>query len=316
MKNVFETLASTPPNGYGWIYFDGESDDGLYRFVCIAMVGNIFSPSYHRAKLATSADPWAHCAFNLAIYAPTQEWWVFSEYIQSEANINAREMTVGPNHIQNDGLSYRCQFSERTATLLNVGSCDVEGEFEISAPAFMDVDFSVDPKQEHIWKPIAPFARFSMRLKNPNLQFSGNGYIDHNHSAAAPEQTLSQWRWARYHLPSHEAELMFYIKDIAGEEKRLHLLFDAHGHHIGDATYASSYRRHRWGLNSMLDRPHGKLSKIENMEDAPFYSRNALHLETSKGPVRGISEHIDFDRFKKPWVQFLTPFKIRAKSRS
>jgi carotenoid 1,2-hydratase len=71
---VLADLASTAPipsGGYAWWYVDALSDDGAHALTLIAMLGNVFSPFYARARAQGGpADPLAHCTMNVALYGP------------------------------------------------------------------------------------------------------------------------------------------------------------------------------------------------------------------------------------------------------
>ena len=54
-----------PPNGYGWWYMDGLSDDGTKAVSIIAFIGSVFSPWY---SWSGRKNPHDFCSINIVTY--------------------------------------------------------------------------------------------------------------------------------------------------------------------------------------------------------------------------------------------------------
>jgi carotenoid 1,2-hydratase len=58
----------------------------------------------------------------------------------------------------------------------------------------------------------------------------------------------------------------------------------------------------------------GNATLARTLEDTPFYNRSELTTTLSGQSVRAVHEAVDLDRFKKGWVQFMLPYRMRRET--
>ena len=50
---------------------------------------------------------------------------------------------------------------------------------------------------------------------------------------------------------------------------------------------------------------------MRTLEDTPFYSRSRIAASLGGERLEGVHEGLDLQRFTRPWVQALIPFRMR-----
>ncbi|MFN3431940.1 MAG: Flp pilus assembly protein CpaB, partial [Candidatus Sericytochromatia bacterium] len=69
----------------------------------------------------------------------------------------------------------------------------VRGEVRLRPRALNTRDVVLDEAGRHVWRPIAPRADVAVRLDEPDLSWSGEGYLDHNRGDEPLEDAFSSW---------------------------------------------------------------------------------------------------------------------------
>ncbi len=296
------------PGGYAWWYLDALSDDGRYGIVLIAFIGSVFSPAYFRARRDAAADPYAHCAINVALYGRGKERWAFSEYGRAGVNCGPGRLHIGASRLRWDGTALECELQERCAPLPK----RIRGLVRLDSGALTSLAVPLTADGRHTWRPLAPQARVTVELEQPRLRWQGSGYLDSNEGSGALEQAFSQWTWLR----ARTAEGTAVIYDVSPRSgpRTVHALHIAPSGAVENicAPPAVALQRSRWGLRQHVAADPGCTPRVlARLEDAPFYCRSLVSTRLRGEAVTAVHESLSLTRFQSPWVRALLPFRMR-----
>ncbi|MEO1135801.1 MAG: carotenoid 1,2-hydratase, partial [Pseudomonadota bacterium] len=199
-------------NGYAWWYIDALSDDGVNGLTIIAFIGSVFSPYYAWSK---RRNPFDHCALNVALYSPGKNRWAMTERGRDSIEISERKFQLGASALHWDGRYLTIKINETTAPIPK----PVRGEVIVDTKYFNTKSFSIDDAGRHRWRPISPAARITAHFIDPDLKWSGRGYLDTNDGDVPLEKTFRYWDWSRGGLSSG-ATAILYNCDLWDGEKR------------------------------------------------------------------------------------------------
>ena len=65
-----------------------------------------------------------------------------------------------------------------------------------------------------------------------------------------------------------------------------------------------------WRAERLCRTVSGQPRVIETLEESPFYARSVLELDTGLGVRKVMHESLHLDRFTRPWMQWLLPFRM------
>lgn len=268
------------------------------------MLGHPFSPYYAAARKRAAADPLEHVAMNVALYRRDRKKWALTERRSPFRSGDA--LAIGSSSMQWRGDALRVQIDERTCPLPSRlrGAITLHPEAPTGAPR------TLDGAGAHLWWPIAPRSRVEVVFEQPQLRFSGNAYLDSNTGDGPLEEAFRSWSWSR--LSSRDRTLVSYhVERRDGSRGTTDLLFGGDVRELPPGE-AQALPRSRWGLPRTAHGPSGAHIELERtLEDTPFYSRAQLRAELAGESFEGVHEGLDLDRFERPWVQALIPFRMR-----
>ena len=150
--------AAVAPSGYRWWYVDALSDDGQYGLTVIAFIGSVFSPYY---AWSGWADPFNHCAVNVALYGPRGARWAMTERGRKSLKRTRDVLLIGPSSLEWRNGALTIRLNEIAAPLPK----PIRGEIVVEPLAINTKEFTLETKGNHIWRPIAPVARVSLDLR-------------------------------------------------------------------------------------------------------------------------------------------------------
>ena len=335
--------AAMTPGGYVWWYFDAltPAGDGL---ACIFFVGAVFSPSYAaRWRRGRNPLPSEHAAVNLALYrGGKQVAWVMSEY-DRVAELGDTRLAIAGSSIERDRSGWRIQIADRLAPFHQ----RIEGEITVEplTHAYPPVELRTRPESGegalHGWRVLAPRALVRAKFQRPDFTLEAIGYHDRNHGEERLDEGFARWGWARFHGP-RETRVIYSITERSGRRRTLvaHALDGERCTPIEmDPLPESPTRKVGWGL----ELPQGfgagdlRVKPTTLLEQAPFYARyrarlvagdaslsgeqrtaanlpdglnDGLNKGLNEGLGEGLGEHLDCDRFRKRWLQFLLRYKM------
>lgn len=298
-----------PPGGYAWWYVDALSADGRYGLSIIAFIGSVFSPYYAMARRRGPADPLNHCALNVALYGPGARRWTMTERGARQIAVSRHEFTIGPSSLTWDGSGLTIEIDEIGMPLPVPRR--VRGTVRMRPQAITDHVVTLNEAGNHHWWPIAPLSTVDVALSDPDLHWSGPGYLDMNQGDASLADGFRDWHWSR--ATTREGAAVLY-----GGTRRDGSLFDL-GWRFDQAGTASAItpgptaplRRSGWRIARETRSDAGRpASVIETLEDTPFYARSLVRTSLQGEEVTAMHESLSLDRFANPVVQAMLPFRM------
>jgi len=298
---------SLTPGGYAWWYIDALSDDRCHGLTMIAFIGSVFSPYYSASRRLGGADPENHVAMNVALYGRRGYRWAMTERGRRQLKRSPLELQIGPSGLAWDGGRLRVVIKERAMPL----PCRVEGEVELVPESNSMAALQLDAHGRHLWYPIAPYARVSVRLARPKMSWSGTAYTDSNVGTEPLADAFRNWSWSRS-IEGARTRIYYDIERRDGSTHALALSFapGESGSAI-DAPDLVRIGRTKWRLplNVRSQRSEGA-RKLEVWEDGPFYARSLVQHRLDGRPEISVHECLSLERFERPWVQALLPFRM------
>lgn len=302
-------------DGYSWWYVDAISDDGRCALTIILFIGSVFSPYYFHARQRAqrrapgTANPFEHCACNVALYGPGGRW-AMTERSSTAVHITPDQLQIGPSAAIWDSDRLIIDIDEWTAPWAR----RIQGQVEIRPMALNTQSYRLDDAHAdsvaHHWQPIAPAARVAVRLNQPDLQWSGQGYIDHNRGDGPLEQTFRCWQWSRHALTDATA-IHYDITRLDGSTRTLALHFDPQARPASVAIPAhTALPTTGWRVGRHAPSENGTARVLKTLEDTPFYARSTLQTTLDGQLTTGVHESLSLERFRQPWVRVLLPFRM------
>lgn len=291
------------------------SDDHRRAITIIALLGNVFSPYYVKARARGPADPLGHCAMNVALYdhrRPRGGGWALTERPRAAVERTPGWLAIGPSMMDWSGDELRVTFHEITAPF----PARLSGAVRLRplAPWRTGAEgaLALDPRGRHRWTPIAPIARAEVELSHPSLRFSGSAYFDANAGDEPLEDAFERWTWSRA-VGADGVAVTYDVRRRDGSRLLVARAFDADGaarelprldaRPLGDT---------RWGLAREIAADPGSSPRLlRTYEDTPFYARSLAAATFGGRPATVVHEAVSLDRFTRPWVQFLLPFRMK-----
>jgi carotenoid 1,2-hydratase len=290
--------------GYRWWYVDGFSDCGRFGVTLIAFIGSVFSPYYFRARRRAPVLAEDYVSLNVILYGRGHNRWCMTERGAASLAQHAERLEIGPSDLHITDSALTIDVRERATPL----GQPVEGRITVLFGQLSNECFQLDSQGCHWWWPMAPQARISLAMRQPELQWEGSGYLDSNAGDSPLESAFNSWNWCRGHKAGSGCEIHYDAQLCSGGEKRLSLRVDDQGRLF--RTDTPERRRLPdgpiWRVARPacldLDAPH----RLRTLEDTPFYTRSLIETDNT----RFMHESLDLTRFCKPWVQWLLPFRM------
>lgn len=294
---------SVAPRGYRWWYVDALSDDGVFGLTVIAFIGSVFSPYY---AWSGWADPYAHCAVNVALYGPRGARWAMTERGAGSLEQTRDRLTIGPSALEWRDGALVIHVDEIAAPIPR----RIRGEIVITPQTINHEQFTLESQGRHVWRPIAPAAHATVKLDAPDLRWRGHAYFDTNAGDEPLEDAFSYWTWSRTALPDgaavyydaerrREAPLSLALRfKPTGEVERL------------EAPPVAPLPLTKWRLARRTRAEDGTATVLKSFEDTPFYSRSLVSSHFDGAPLDWVHESLSLDRFANPIVRLMLPFRM------
>lgn len=297
--------------GYAWWYIDAISDDGVYGITIIAFIGSVFSPYYAWSK---ARNPFDHCALNVALYGPGIGRWAMTERPKNNVSISANEFQLADSAMTWDGSKLRIKIDEHLSPIPS----PVRGEVIVDTSFQNNQSFQIDEKGRHRWRPICTAARVSARFTDPDLSWSGNGYLDTNDGDEPLEDGFRFWDWSRAELPNGESAVLYNCDLWNGGQQSIAIRLDKSGN-IEQAEQPSAVPLPPtpiWRIKRRTGADHGTQPKlIKTLEDTPFYSRSIIESTIWGETCRSMHESFSGARYQSPIIKSMLKFRMPRRSR-
>ncbi|MEO0420843.1 MAG: carotenoid 1,2-hydratase [Pseudomonadota bacterium] len=294
-------------DGYRWWYVDALSEDGRSGLTLIAMLGSVFSPYYAGARRRGPTDPLNHTALNVALYGPPAPRWALTERGREAVERTPSRLAFANSGLEWDGDCLRVRIDERTAPL----GRRVRGEVRITPRVITDTLIELSPAGNHCWWPIAPYCDVELRIDEPQVRWTGTGYLDSNFGDAPLEQHFRRWDWCRAATGVDEACVQYNVERRDGSRPVLAAQVRADGDvRPLPVLPTAEARRGIWGVQRSTRADAGTRPLVRDvLEDTPFYTRSVLDTHLYGQRLEAVHESLDLDRFSARWVQTLIPFR-------
>jgi len=269
-------------------------------------VGSVFSPYYAFARRRGPTDPENHCALNVALYGPGGRW-AMTERGRGRVRREADRFVVGPSELVWDDGGLTIRFSEVCAPIPK----RLKGEIRLTPGAVLKRAFAIDGEGRHEWRPIAPIARIEVACERPDLAWRGDAYFDTNWGEEPLEAAFATWIWGRARTRTG-ATILYDVERRRGGRLSLGLGIDEAGTFCPlAAPPLSPSPRLLWGMQRPVWADPGASALVRSkLEDAPFYARTRYATELAGESVDLMHESLSLDRFVKPVVQAMLPFRM------
>lgn len=266
----------------------------------------MFSPYYAFARRRGAADPLQHCAFNVSLTGARTRWSM-SERGRRQVERDTDTLRIGPSDVHWDGACLTFALRERGCPLPH----PIRGTVRVWPTSMPALGFALDGEARHLWTPLAPRARINVQLSAPSLRWQGKAYFDSNRGTRALERDFSGWTWSRAALPDH-TRVFYEVARRSHAPLSLALRIHEDGRIDADALpRATDLPPSGWRIARRTRSESPQDTRVlRTLVDAPFYARSLLATRLSGQPVTAVHESLDLDRFRRPLVQCLLPFRM------
>lgn len=283
------------------------SDDGAHAIVVIAMLGNVFSSRYARARAQDRfADPLGFCTMNVALYGRGAAWSL-TERGRGAVTMRPDALAIGPSSMAWEGDDLVVRIEERGAPI----GGRVAGTVRVRPRVRTHEEIALDGEGAHRWRPLAPLADVEVKMDAPSLRWSGRGYVDSNDGDASLESAFDEWTWSRASLSGDRVAIAYRATLRGGRQIDASRMIAPSGRTSPMATTTwSALPATAWRLPRTA--PLGASRLVRTLEDTPFYARSLVESRVAGERAIAVHETVSLRRFAAPWVQFLLPFRTRA----
>jgi carotenoid 1,2-hydratase len=333
---------SVPMGGYAWWYLDAISDDGSQALTLITFIGSVFSPYYalaRRLKGDGGADPFQHCAVNVALYGPKQNHWAMTERTSVALKRSSTTFALGPSqlawqrdpacivghpsaagHASAAGHQLVINIDEQTLPWPTAPRpIRMRGQITVTMPTLEVGDpYALDAAGLHRWKPLAPCARVQVDMQQPAQRWQGHAYLDTNFGARPLERDFVRWDWSRARLADGRCVVLYDALRRDASRLQLASLHGSAGRRVDlDPSTLATHQltNSQWGVKrtTLADATvAGQAAPrvTRSLEDGPFYARSLIDGYWLGEPATAVHESLSCDRFASPWVQVLLPVRM------
>lgn len=292
---------------YLWWYVDALSDCGQFGLTIIAFVGSVFSPYYAWARARSGVtNPENFCCLNVALYSKDAGRWAMTE---RGARFNARGadyFSIGPSHLHWDGQALHIDINEITVPIPR----KIKGRVTVYPEQLFNFGAPLDPHALHMWGPLAPSARVSVNLQDPQQTWQGHAYLDSNEGSEPIDRPFSEWDWSRSRLKNGDTAVLYDIQRKDSTSQVLAYRFHQQGHVSEfEAPPTKALPKTLWAIPRRM-RSDSEVRIQQQLEDTPFYQRAILQSELLGETVESFHETLNVPRLTSKIVQAMLPWRM------
>ena len=221
-------------------------------------------------------------------------------------------LKIGPSQVHWDGNTLVIDIDEVGAILPQA----VRGTIRLTPQVLGQRRFRLDPSGRHVWEPLAPRSRVEVRFSEPDIAWSGQGYLDANHGSEPLEDGFADWQWSRAHLANGDTAVIYEGKLRDGNDFGMALRIGNDGNaEVIEMPAPVTLPATRWQVSRLTRADAGHTARLRaTWEDTPFYSRSALASRMFGEDVVAVHESLSLDRFRSPVVQWMLPWRMPRKA--
>lgn len=293
------------PGGYLWWYVDALSDDGVYGLTLIAFVGSVFSPYY---AFSGRHSPDNHTSVNVALYGPRGRWSMTERGIEKTTRDQV-SFVVGSNAIRRRPNELSISIDDIAAPI----PLKMKGNIRVHFDNIGETTYIIDRHGNHLWTPLAPTTRVEVDFSHPNVQWSGDGYLDTNQGTTPLEQEFLYWDWSRTPIGDGKTVILYNTDFWDGDQLSAGYIIDRNGEteDITPSVNAPLPSTPIWRIARRTRQMTGPQARVvKTFEDTPFYSRSLVETSLLGARHRGFHETFSGPRLRNPVVKSLLPFRM------
>lgn len=282
------------------------SDEGGYGLTLIGFVGSVFSPYYAKAGRTNPED---HCALNVALYGPRAARWAMTEHGQNHVHRSAEAFTIGNSRMVWEKDRLVIHVDEKCTPIPR----RIKGTITVDTAGLGNVTFLIDDRGRHRWRPLAPLSRVTVDLQEPDLQWTGDSYLDSNQGDEPLQDGFTFWDWSRTVIDRKQTAIFYNTDMVNGTSCLSTFLVDKRGEieeietpppaPLPRTPIFQVQRRTRAAAN---DKP----KIVRTLEDTPFYSRSVIETTLFGRRRHAIHESLSGPRLNSPIVMFMLPYRM------
>ncbi|OYU16074.1 MAG: hydratase [Alphaproteobacteria bacterium PA4] len=220
-------------------------------------------------------------------------------------------LKIGPSAVHWDGNALSIDVQEVSAVFRK----PVRGRIRLTPEVLGQRRFRLDPSGRHVWEPLAPRSRVDVSFSDPDINWSGQGYLDANHGSEPLEDGFADWQWSRAHLKTGDTAVMYEGKLRSGDDFGMALRIGNDGNaEVMEMPAPVVLPTTGWRVDRLTRADAGHTARLRaTWEDTPFYSRSALASRIYGEDVMAVHESLSLDRFRSPIVQWMLPWRMPRK---
>ena len=185
----------------------------------------------------------------------------------------------------------------------------VRGKVTIRPEIEQGETFTLDGAGRHVWRPRWPRAQVSVAFQQPDLTWSGEGYVDMNAGVEPLESGFTSWDWSRAPMPQGAAIIYDSLRrDGTRDPLALKIGRDGFAERV-EAPPEKPLPITGWRVRRGT-RSDGEARVVETLEDTPFYARSRIETTVFGASRLSMHESLDLTRFDSQWVKVLLPFRM------
>lgn len=241
---------------------------------------------------------------NMVLYKKRGGYWAMTE--RKGLSRSAQYLQIGPSGLRWDNGVLTAEINEVTVPIPR----RLRGRLTLTPRRVHTQIFNLDATGRHRWQPIAPQARIEVVFEKPELSWSGTAYFDSNDGDVPLADDFSTWNWSRADGGA-QSRIFYDVQRCDGTNLNLALQVGEVGLQNITAPPLQNLVKTKWRVARQVRADEGLVPDIiKTLEDAPFYARSLIRANIAGQSHNIIHEALDLNRFSKPWVKCLLPFRM------
>jgi carotenoid 1,2-hydratase len=243
----------------------------------------------------------------VALYGDSGQRWALTERGRDGLARDETHLRIGPSQVEWTGTQLVFHIDEVGMPIPR----RVRGTVRVTPECAPAIPFVLDAAGGHRWFPFSPRARIDVEMRDPDLKWSGAGYLDGNSGDVPLERSFVEWDWSRADL-DRGAAVLYDAKRRDGTSLSIAARFAEDGSAAAfEPPPRAALATTGWRVKRATRTSAGSPARVlKTLEDTPFYARSVVSAEWLGQRVTAMHESLSLDRFDTRWVQMLLPFRM------